>query len=102
MKKRVSRREDDADRKLDSNERMTWIEEGGIDLRAARQSAVKAAPQAKPAAAPKPPPKAKAKAKPKPKPKSRPKAKAGPRAKAKPKSKGESNSKTPWKNDMLR
>ena len=29
----------DPNRKLDSNRRMTWIEEGGIDLRGAREAA---------------------------------------------------------------
>lgn len=74
-----------ADNLLESNQRMAWIEQGGIDLRAARDAMAKKAPKAKPA--PKKPPKAKPAAKkpPKAKPAAKKRPKAKPTAKRRPK-----------------
>ena len=70
---------DDSDLKLDSIRRMSWIEEGGIDLRGARaEAAAKRASQKK----------SKAKARPKARARVRTKAKRGAKAKASPRSRG--------------
>ena len=72
---RIARR-DDSDLKLESNRRMSWIDEGGIDLRAARAEAARKAGKPKKAR------KARPKARVKPRPASRPKARSkGKRAK---------------------
>jgi hypothetical protein len=91
LKKRKSLRVDDADKKLDSLERMTWIEQGGIDLRAAKEPGAKASRPAKPPTASnavhKPKIKPKIKLRPKPKAKATAKPKAKPKAKSRPKPK---------------
>ena len=89
MAKRVSRRDGDIDKKLDSNERMTWIEEGGIDLRAAREPVAKAARGTPPSPAPKPKRQAS---------KSRKSAKPAIRKKSKPATKIRKKKKAPPKN----